>query len=145
VNFSTGFVVDSQDVVTQVPPQSAGYRHIGNLVRLDDDGARFIPRTDSRSAFAAGSTAVASMTDERDPVNRNIEGLRGVALKEYMKTVSLLQMERAPQSGSAVRTASAGAIPSSAFAMSLATLPSFKFHLSGEYLRRTGLSLLTQP
>lgn len=152
VNFKPGLLVDSQDIVTQVPPRSAGYRHVGNLVRLADDGVRFIPRDDpaNRGLMPRDIRTLQDrqdvLDDPRDLTNPGVENLRGDALKEYLKSVALQHLERRdPPSSLPAMSASLHPELQSSLAMSaVGTMPSFKAHLSGEYLRRTGLGVLNQ-
>jgi triacylglycerol lipase len=154
VTFNSGLLVDVQDVVTQVPPRSAGYHHVGNLVRLSSDGFHFLPREAARApsvappALASGlkNTERRGVAAENDQLNPGIEALRGDALKQYMSTTALQHMERRdPGSARPTRTAALNFDGVVTFSIpSMATMPSVKWHASGEYLRRTGQSLLTQ-
>jgi hypothetical protein len=113
VNFSKSLLLESQDVVTQVPPQSLGYRHVGNLVRVSNDGVRFVPR-------------------EGDIANPHIEKLKGDVLQKYLKDCMIASIDKrhAPDPSFADRFARAW------------KLPSFTAHFSGEYLRRSGTAAL---
>lgn len=125
-NFSDGALASVQDMVTQVAPLALGFRALGQLVRLKETGeTEIIAVTDARSKSVPPQGTVGT---ESDPGTAKVEALRGEALKNYITEVSLGQRSM-PEPDSR-------GVVAKDFA-----LPSLPFHMSGNYLARTGLSV----
>ena len=101
VNFSDGALMDTQDVVTLVPPKALGYRHVGNLVRLRDDGFELITHEDdpagllrmARSGAEAAFAPKHAAPDE-DAADAQVEKLKGAELETYLRNLALQNRER---------------------------------------------------
>jgi hypothetical protein len=133
VNFASGMLVDTQDIVTQIPPRAMGYRHVGNLVQLEDDKFKVISKVSpdaSEFALESVSMAAAPAHDKRDATNSKVESLSGDELTKYMLWVAMQNRETPPA-------------PVHEMALEMA-VPSVSFHKSGLYLGRTGTAVLKE-
>jgi triacylglycerol lipase len=138
VNFASGTFADTQDIVTQVPPKALGYRHVGNAIALSDGDFKVIRRDSPGGSpmLALEAVSVSPHGDRSDATNARVESLSGDALEKYMMQLAMDNREGQPPPRA---PANAMALES----MSL-TMPSVSFHRSGEYLRRTGASVLKE-
>jgi hypothetical protein len=133
VNFASGMLVDTQDIVTQIPPRAMGYRHVGNLVQLEDDKFTLINKDspEARSmALESMAPAGAPAHDRRDATNSKVESLSGDELTQYMLWVAMQNRETPPA-------------PAHEMALEM-VVPSVSFHKSGLYLGRTGSAVLKE-
>lgn len=141
VNYAQGWV-DSQDVVTQVPPLVLGYRHAGSLVRLHEGKAPglFSPGSaPSRMLEMAPSHRKVATDTELEAPNARVEAL--TTPEEVQRFMTQLSLKNAAEAKApSVASGIPGRAPNQE-AVAMAA-PRVSYHKTSAYLSRSGAAVV---